>query len=75
MFIPVLSGISNTKQPVLDQNGSRELVVALGSSWTVPSDPKKVYRNSESVPSNEVKMRLPGVNRMIKNGVYPIITL
>ena len=74
MFLPVLSGISNTKQPVLDQNGSRELVVAVGS-WTVPSVPKKVYRNSESSPSNEVRMMLPGVYRMIEDGVYHIITL
>ena len=75
MFLPVLSGISNTKQPVLDQNGSSMLVVAVGSSWTVPSVPKKVYRNCESVPSKEVRMRLPGVYRMIEDCVYPIITL
>ena len=37
---------------------------SIGGSWCGPSGPKLVYRNSESVPKFEVRMRLSGVYRM-----------
>ena len=50
--------ISNSKRPSPDPILLVEwLVIALGGSWCGPSDQKLVYRNSESYPKFEVKMR------------------
>ena len=49
---------------------SRWLVVALGWFVVWSSGPKLVYRNSESVPKIEFRMRLSGVYRMSEDEVY-----
>ena len=43
----------------------------MGGSWCVPSGPKLVYRNSDSILNLMFRMRFEGVYRMSEKGVLP----